>query len=133
MKLQNMTVIFSIIVIPVTLILSAYIGVQIDTAQLQQMYDTKLMDATHDALAAFELNTINNKYSNNADSIRRDVQAAINTFSTSLATGMGISGANSSYIMPYMPALVFTLYDGYYIYSPNEYTYEENGVTKTGY
>ena len=68
MKLQNMTVIFSIIVIPVTLILSAYIGVQIDTAQLQQMYDTKLMDATHDALAAFELNTINNKYSNNADS-----------------------------------------------------------------
>ena len=133
MKLQNMTVIFSIIVIPVTLILSAYIGVQIDTAQLQQMYDTKLMDATHDALAAFELNTINNKYSNNADSIRRDVQAAINTFSTSLATGMGISGANSSYIMPYIPALVFTLYDGYYIYSPNEYTYEENGVTKTGY
>lgn len=43
--------------------------------------------------------------------------------------------------MPYIPALVFTLYDGYYIYSPHEYNYEvtqitqevENKVEKTGY
>lgn len=35
--------------------------------------------------------------------------------------------------MPYIPAIVFTLYDGYYIYSPNEYNYEENGQNKTGY
>lgn len=91
MKLQNMTVIFSIIIIPVTLILSAYIGVQIDTAVLQQKYDTKLMDATHDAVVAFELNTINNKYSNNSDSMRRDIKASINTFSTSLATSLGMS------------------------------------------
>lgn len=133
MKLQNMTIIFIIIVIPITLILSAYIGNQIDTAYLQQQYDTKLMDATHDAIVAFQKNTINNVYSNNADSIRRDVKAAINTFSTSLATSLGMSGSNASYIMPYIPALVFTLYDGYYIYSPNEYHYEENGQTKTGY
>lgn len=133
MKLQNMTVIFSIIVIPITLILSAYIGTQIDTAVLQQSYDTKLMDATHDAITAFELNTANNEYSNNADSIRRDIKASVNSFSTSLASGLGIPGANSSYVMPYIPALVFTLYDGYYIYAPNEYVYEENGETKTGY
>lgn len=133
MKLQNMTIIFIIIIIPVTLILSAYIGTQIDTAVLQQQYDTKLMDATHDAIIAFQANTIHNKYSNNADSIRRDIKAAINTFSTSLAANLGMSGSNSSYIMPYIPALVFTLYDGYYIYSPNEYNYEENGETKTGY
>ena len=90
MKLQNMTVIFSIIVIPITLILSAYIGIQIDTLALQQQYDTKLMDATHDAIVAFELNTINNQYSTNADSIRRDITAAVNTFCTSLATGFGM-------------------------------------------
>ena len=78
MKLQHIAVIFAIIVIPITLILSAYIGTQIDTASLQQSYNTKLMDATHDAVVAFELNTANNIYSANADSMRRDIGAAIN-------------------------------------------------------
>lgn len=133
MKLQNMTVIFSIIIIPVTLILSAYIGIQMDTVLKMQKYDTALMGATHDAIAAFELNTISNKYSTNADSVRRDIKAAINTFSTSLATKFGMSGASSNSVMPYIPALVFTLYDGYYIYSPHEYNYEVNGEQKTGY
>lgn len=137
MKLQNLSIIFAIIIIPVTLILSAYIGSQIDTASLQQSYDTTLMDATHDAVVAFELNTNNNAYSNNADSIRRDIQASINTFTTSLANGLNVPGANSEYIMPYIPAILITLYDGYYIYSPSEYSYstKENGETiqKTGY
>lgn len=133
MKLQNMTVIFAIIIIPVTLILSAYIGIQIDTVLSAQKYDTALMGATHDAIAAFELNTISNKYSTNADSVRRDIKAAINTFSTSLATKFGMSGASSNSVMSYIPALVFTLYDGYYIYSPHEYNYEASGEQKTGY
>lgn len=142
MKLQNLSVIFAIIIIPVTLILSAYIGSQIDTASLQQSYDTKLKDATHDAVVAFELNTQDNAYSNNSDSIRRDLQAVINTFSNSLASGLSIPGANQERIMPYIPAILITLYDGYYIYSPSEYSYstkEENDlgewteVQKTGY
>lgn len=142
MKLQNLSVIFAIIIIPVTLILSAYIGSQIDTASLQQSYDTKLKDATHDAVVAFELNTQDNAYSNNSDSIRRDLQAVINTFSGSLAAGLNIPGANQERIMPYIPAILITLYDGYYIYSPSEYSYstkEENAagewdeVQKTGY
>ena len=66
MKLQNLTVIFCIIVIPVMLILSGYITTQIDTANLQRMYDTKLLDATHDAVVAFQTNTQNNVYSANA-------------------------------------------------------------------
>lgn len=123
MKLQHLTIIFVIIVIPITLILSAYIGNQIDTASLQQSYNTKLMDATHDAVVAFELNTANNIYSGNADSIRRDITAGINTFTTTLATNLGISGSNSESIMPYIPAILITLYDGYYIYSPSEYAY----------
>ncbi len=133
MKLQNMTVIFSIIIIPVTLILSAYIGTQIDTASLQQSYDTKLMDATHDAVISFELNTANSEYTTNADSIRRDIQASVNSFFTCLASNLGTPGASSSSINPYIPAIVFTLYDGYYIYAPNEAIYEENGETKTKY
>ncbi len=57
MKLQNMAVIFAIIIIPITIMLSAYIGIQVDTASLKHSYDTELMDATHDAIVAFELNT----------------------------------------------------------------------------
>ena len=142
MKLQHLTIIFVVIIIPITLILSAYIGNQIDTASLQQSYNTKLMDATHDAVVAFELNTVNNIYSGNADSMRRDITAAINTFSNTLATNLGMSSTNSEALMPYIPAILITLYDGYYIYSPSEYTYntkekdeDDNWVdtTNTGY
>lgn len=141
MKLQHLTIIFVVIIIPITLILSAYIGNQIDTASLQQSYNTKLMDATHDAVVAFELNTSNNIYTGNADSVRRDISAAINTFSNTLATNLGMSSANKESLMPYIPAILITLYDGYYIYSPSEYTYktkiEKEGQLvddiKTGY
>lgn len=125
MKIQNMAIIFSIIIIPVTLILSAYIGTQIDTSVIQQQYSTHLMDATHDAIVAFQSNTINNKYSGNADSLRRDISAAINAFSTSLSSST-LTSADT--IMNYVPALVFTLYDGYYIYSPVEYI-KDDGST----
>lgn len=134
MKLQNMAVIFAIIVIPITLILSSYIGIQIDTASLAQEYDTKLLDATHDAVVAFQLNSVQNVYSTNADSLRRDVKASINTFFTSLAINIGVPGESANYIAQYVPAIVFTLYDGYYIYSPIETEYTDSlGVTKTEY
>lgn len=134
MKLQSMAVIFAIIVIPMTLILSAYIGIQIDTQSLLQSYNTKLLDATHDAVVAFQLNTIDNNYVANSDSLRRDVKASINTFFTSLATNLGTPGANISYITQYIPALVITLYDGYYIYSPIETEYTTlDGELKTKY
>lgn len=134
MKLQNMAVIFAIIVIPITLILSAYIGIQIDTSHLQQQYDTKLLDATHDAVVAFQLNSSENNYSTNAESLRRDVKASINTFFTSLATNLRVPGENISYITQYIPAVVVTLYDGYYIYSPIEIEYTDAyGTVKTKY
>ncbi len=134
MKLQNLAVIFAIIVVPMTLILSAYIGIQIDTQSLQKNYDTKLLDATHDSVVAFQLNSLNNDYSTNADSLRRDVEASINTFFTSLATNLGTPGASTSYILQYVPAVVFTLYDGYYIYSPMEVEYTTStGAIQTKY
>ena len=53
-----------------------------DTLQLQAAYNTKLNDATYDAMQAFQLNTQNNEFSTVADSLKRDVSASINTFYT---------------------------------------------------
>lgn len=131
MKLQNMAVIFVIIIIPMTLILSEYIGMQIDTASIVQKYDTKLLSATHDAVVAFNLNTIENSKSTIANSLRRDVTAAINALFTSLATSLGTPAAGTEFMSEYVPAVLFTLYDGYYIYSPIETEYEEENEDGT--
>lgn len=134
MKLQNMAVIFLIIVIPIVLLLSYYISLQIDTLNMQAAYNTKLLQSAKEAISSFEINTVewNEAYSETADSKRRDITASINSFITSLANGMGIGGASKEYILPYIPAIAYTLYDGYYIYSPSE-TKEtiknSNGVT----
>lgn len=131
MKLQNMAVIFVIIIIPMTLILSEYIGIQIDTASIVQKYDTKLLSATHDAVVAFNLNTIENSKSTIANSLRRDVTAAINALFTSLATSLGTPAAGTEFMSEYIPAVLFTLYDGYYIYSPIETEYKEENADGT--
>ena len=119
MKLQNMTVIFIIIMIPIILVVSYYIGLQINTITMQKNYTVKLQTAAKDSIQALEINTVewNSVSSNLADSKRRDVLAAINTFTTSLANGMGIGGAGKGRIQTYIPAIVYTMYDGYYIYS----------------
>lgn len=122
MKLQNLTVIFVIIVVPLSLILSTYVQTQIDTIMLQSSYNTKLANATYDAIKAFQLNTLNSNYSSVSDSKIRDIEASINTFFNTLTTNLGLSGYKQSTLKPYIPALVYTLYDGYYIYSPYENT-----------
>ena len=118
MKIQSFAVIFAIIILPVIIILSYYIHREIDTIALQNSYDTKLIDATHDAMAAFELNTANEDLSSVADELRSIIEASNNTFFNSLATNLGMSNANKSYVQSYVPAILYTLYDGYYIYSP---------------
>lgn len=118
MKLQNLAIIFSIIVIPITLVLGSYVSMQIDTIKLQISYDEKLSDAVYDAIKAYQINTANNPYSIINSSQRRDVEAAINTFMNSFATGLGVSGYGENYIKPYVPAILCALYDGYYIYAP---------------
>ena len=118
-KFQTLAIIFILFILPITLLLTYYINSQIDTIAIQNSYDTKLLNATYDAIVAFELNTMNNKgYSTNAEALRRDITASINTFKTSLANNFGVAGAGANYMLPYIPAVVYTLYDGYYIYSP---------------
>ena len=115
-KFQTLAIIFILLVVPISLLLTYYINSQIDVIATQNSYDTKLLNATYDAIIAFQLNTMNNNgYSTNAESLRRDINASINTFKTSLANNFGVG---NSYMLPYIPAMVYTLYDGYYIYSP---------------
>ena len=133
MKIHNLSVIFVLIAIPLILITSYYISLQVDTINMQTAYDAKLLDATKEAVDAFEINTVqwNSIYSETADSKRRDVMASINTFISSFANNIGIGGSGKEYIMAYMPAIAYTLYDGYYIYSPaNEQLAlkDDNGV-----
>lgn len=122
MKLSNLSVIFVIIMIPIILILSYYISLQVDTINMQTSYNSKLLDATKEAIEAFEINTVewNEAYSQAADSKRRDILASINTFTTSFANSLGVGGTNRENLLTYVPAIAFTLYDGYYIYSPAE-------------
>ena len=121
MKIQSLAVIFAIIILPIIIILSYYIHREVDTIALQSSYDTKLIDATHDAMAAFEINTANEDLSSVADALRSIIEASTNVFFNSLATNLGMSNANKDYIQSYIPAILYTMYDGYYIYSPTEY------------
>ncbi len=118
MKIQNLAVIFIIIILPISLILNAYVGNQVQTLSLQISYDTKLNNATYDAVKAFQLNTINSDTSDLANSKLRDIEASANTFFNSIASNFNMAGYNKDILTEYVPALVYTMYDGYYIYSP---------------
>lgn len=129
MNIQTLTVIFIIIIFPIILVMSAYTQGQIDTIVLQAKYDSKLYAATYDAIKAFQTNTVHNNVSNVSDSLRRDVQASISTFIKTLSINLGVPGYSQNEMMQYIPAILFTNYDGYYIYAPNS-TIDENGDTK---
>ena len=75
MKIQYMAIIFIVIMMPIILVLSSYMQLQIDNLTIDLQYDTKLFEATLDGMQAFELNTVNNRFSQIADSLKRDVEA----------------------------------------------------------
>lgn len=129
MKIQNLAVIFVIIMLPISLILSEYTQNYMKTLDLQISYDSKLNNATYDAIKAFQLNTINNSTSDLANSKIRDIEASVNTFFNSVASNFNMAGYNSDVLKEYVPALVYTLYDGYYIYSPFINTLTETTVS----
>ncbi len=116
MKLQQLALIFLIIIVPISLVLSMYTGNNIDVIQTQSDYDEILLTAINDAVNAYQMNTLRNGYSTVNDSKIRDITASVNSFFTSLALGMGSSGYSKEDMEPYIPALLFTLYDGYYLY-----------------
>lgn len=123
MKIQYLAVIFVIIIIPISLVLSQYLQNQIDTITLQSLYTSNLNNATHDTLKAFQINSVNNKYSSLSTSKIRDIEASINTFYNSLGTSMDKYIPLREELSTFIPAIVFTLYDGYYIYSSYDNLY----------
>lgn len=125
MKYQGLAVIFIIIVLPISMILTSYVQNQVKTLELQTSYDTKLTNATYDALKAYQLNAINSSTSDLANSKLRDIEASVNTFFNSIATHFNMAGYNKDILQEYVPALVYTMYDGFYIYSPFTNTLEE--------
>lgn len=119
MKLQNLIIIFIIIILPIILILSLYISNGLKTIQYQSIYDNGLVSATSDALYAFELNTANDNLSDNPE-IKRDIlNASIKMFEKSLCNTCNVSSYNTSEIEEYIPAIVFGMYDGFYMYAPS--------------
>ena len=126
MKIQTLAVIFVIIMLPISLVLSVYTQNQMTTLNLQSKYDSRLIDSTYEAIKTFQINTLANSSSDVASSKIRDIEASINSFFSSVANNFGLSEYNADTIKEYMPAIVYTLYDGYYIYSP--YTNNINNI-----
>lgn len=123
MKIQFIAVVFIIIMIPIITVTALYIRSEIDTITLQSKYNTKLSVATYDSVIAFQINTVNNRYSSVSDSKIRDIDAAVNTFFNSLGNSEALTRKS---LQDYVPALVYTLYDGYYICSKYDNVYPEN-------
>jgi len=118
MKVQHLSIIYIIVIIPVILITAFYIRTQIEMLKIQTNYNIRLVTATKEAMDAFEINTVewNSTFARVADSKRRDVLASVNAFVTGLANGLGIGGTSREFLIKHIPAIAFTLYDGYYIF-----------------
>ena len=117
MKYQTFAVIFIAIILPLSMVLSFYIEMQSDTIALESKYESKLNNATYAAVSAYQMNSLNTQRVA-GESILNYVEASVNTFHTTLATSMLQSNASKTLFRPYIPAILFTTYDGYYIYSP---------------
>lgn len=125
MKIQSLAVMFIIIVLPISIVMQTYIQSRVETLSLQSQYDSKLLGSTYDALKAYQLNSVNSDTSYLANSKMRDIEAGVNTFFNSLSTNFSTLGYNKESLQGYVPALVFTMYDGYYIYSPYTNTWDD--------
>ena len=142
MKIQGLAIIFIIIIMPITIVLSEYVNNKITIAKTELEYNTRLLNSTYDAIKAYQLNTVNNAFGDISTSKVKDIEAAAKTFFNSISTNFNQIGYKSDIMQTYVPAVVFTLYDGYYLYSPfrntltevenYDSTYSKDGETKYG-
>ena len=128
MKLEQLSVIFIIIILPIAIVLDTYVNNLIDVSNKQKNYNTILYNSTYDAVRAYQMNTLNNSFASVNTSRDRDINATVNSFFNSLASGFSSSGYTKNDLKDYIPAILFTLYDGYYVYGPyeNNATIEDN-------
>ena len=118
MKIESLAIIFIIIILTISLVLQTYTQNRINTLSEQILYDSKLNDATYDALKAYQINNLNAGAAESANEKMRDIKASVNTFFNSMSNSFKSLGYTKESIQNYVPALVYTMYDGYYIYSP---------------
>lgn len=126
MGLDKLGILFIIIIVPIALLLNTYTNTQVDTLRLQNEYDTKLNNSTYDAVNTYKINTLSEDFSNIGDVRIGNINASINMFFTSLASNFNMTGYNRQFLQEYVPALVFTMYDGYYVYSKYTNTLDSN-------
>lgn len=127
MKIQELAIVFIIIILPISLILSEYTQFQIKTLNTQTLYDSKLTSATYDAIKAYQLNAQNEAYSDLSNQKSSDLEASVGAFKNSIKSAFELTGYTEEDLNSYIPALVYTLYDGFQIYSPyinTNYQYE---------
>ena len=58
MKLQSLAIMFIVLILPISIVLSSYTQTRVQTLNLQAEYDSKLNDATYDALKAYQINSL---------------------------------------------------------------------------
>lgn len=119
MRIQSLAVIFIIIILPISILLCSYTQARVKTLSLQTTVDSKLKDATYDSLKAYQINSFNTTTpADLANSKIRNIQASVNTFFNTMTTSFNTLGYTKDTFQNYIPALVYTMYDGFYIYSP---------------
>ena len=128
MKIQDLAIIFIIIILPISLVIATYTQYQIQTINTQTLYDSKLTSATYDAIRAFQINTTTSATSELTNSKTRDLEASISTFRNSIKSTFSLAGYSEDALDRYIPALVYTLYDGFYIYSPYNNMANQDGT-----
>lgn len=117
MKLQYLTVIFILIIMPIIIVYSTYLDTQVSIIRQEASYDSSLYNSTYDAIKSFQINAINTTLYTPETRVNI-ITASANTFFNSLSTALKYQGNKSDVMKEYVPAVVFTMYDGYYIYSP---------------
>ena len=80
MKIENLTIIFAVIIIPIAIVLSIYVNNRIDAQKLELTYDKRLFTATQDAVNAYQSNTDDDAFSGVTNSKILDIESTINIF-----------------------------------------------------
>ena len=130
MKIQHLAIIFLLIILPIDIVLGLYLDAQINTLKNQSLYDSRLVGCVYDALEVYQSNSIVDTESDIVTAKMDNIEASASTFLTSLQTAFGYSGYKASVMQEYVPAVVYTMYDGYYIYSKFNNTLSETTVYK---
>ncbi len=117
MKIQYLAVIFIIITMPVVIVITEYINTQVYIVKTETTFDRRLFESTQDSIKAFQINTINSMYYTPESRVNY-IEASVNTLFNSLLTSFQKDGNLAIVMKEYIPAIAFTMYDGYYIYAP---------------